>query len=125
MKTVIKLFQPRFAPLVEAGTKRQTIRKAPKRERDMPMVGDAISCREWSGKPYTSKQRVLCEGIITEVEPVVVEEDYLTLNTNSEPCESFAIADGFAGWQDMIEWFKQTHALPFTGIMIKWDLTEP
>jgi hypothetical protein len=120
MRTVVKLFQPRFAPMVEAGTKRQTVRMRPKRERDMPEVGDKFSGREWIGKPYVSKQRVLCDGTVTEVEPILIEEDYITVNTNSEPCESFAIADGFTDFHDMIEWFKSTHSLPFEGILIKW-----
>jgi hypothetical protein len=120
MRTVVKLFQPRFAPMVEAGTKRQTVRMRPKRERDMPEPGDKFSGREWTGKPYVSKQRVLREGIITEVEPITIEEDYITVNTNSEPCESFAKADGFTDFHDMIEWFKSTHSLPFEGILIKW-----
>lgn len=64
---IIKLFQPRFAPMVKDGTKLNTIRPLPKRERDMPQVGWDISLREWSGKPYRSKQRVLKESVIEGV----------------------------------------------------------
>jgi hypothetical protein len=118
MKQIVKMFQPRFAALVKAGKKTQTVRKVPKTR--MPEVGDELCAAEWSGKPYRSKQRVLMHGIITEVEPITIEEDYITVNTNSEPCESFAKADGFTDFHDMIEWFKSTHSLPFEGILIKW-----
>lgn len=123
MKTVVKMFQPRFAPLVKSAIKRQTVRRLPKRERDMPEVGDRISAREWMGDPYRSKQRPLIEGVITEVEPISIEYDYITVNTNSEPCESFAIADGFENFQEMVEWFRTNHKLPFDGILIKWEPT--
>ena len=57
----VRTFKPQFAPLVKAGTKRQTIRPMPKRERDIPKEGDLESWREWTGKPYRSKQRELCQ----------------------------------------------------------------
>ena len=125
MKTVVKMFQPRFAPLVKSAIKRQTVRRIPKRKRDMPEVGDRFSGREWIGKPYVTKQRPLIEGTITDVQPITIEADYITVNTNSEPCESFAIADGFESFQDMINWFAVNHRLPFEGILIKWDPIMP
>jgi hypothetical protein len=50
----VLMFQPRFAPLVEAGTKTQTIR--PVRRRPI-VVGDELSLRAWTGLPYRSPQQ--------------------------------------------------------------------
>ena len=41
----VRMFKPQFAPLVKAGTKRQTIRPVPKR---LPQPGDLESWREWT-----------------------------------------------------------------------------
>lgn len=35
--------------------------------------------------------------------------------------DKFAIADGFDNWLHMMEWFANTHGLPFTGDLIEWD----
>ena len=41
----VRMFKPQFAPLVKAGTKRQTIRPVPKR---LPQPGYLESWREWT-----------------------------------------------------------------------------
>lgn len=121
MKTFIRLFQPRFAPLVESGQKTQTVRKTPKR---MPKVGDLISLRTWTGKPYRSKQRVLRESTIIRVAQVFI--GLKTVNVGGKGLDlidiiDFAKRDGFDGIHDMLEWFKNNHDLPFTGILIQWE----
>lgn len=117
----VRMFKPQFAPLVEAGTKLQTVRPTPKR---VPQAGDRISLRAWTGKPYRSKQRVLRESIIEKVEPIrittagiYVSERPLGLDTE----QRFARADGFRSWVEMREWFENTHGLPFEGIIIYWS----
>lgn len=121
IKKFIRLFQPRFADLVETGKKKQTIRAAPKR---MPIAGDHISLRTWTGKPYRSKQRILRESEITQVSTVVIlPEGYSTQAgtfTSLAFRNHFARKDGFKNWDDMTNWFQQTHNLPFTGILIQW-----
>lgn len=112
---IVRLFQPRFASLVESGVKLQTLRKTPKR---MPKVGSKISLRVWTGNPYRSKQRVLKESIITRVEPF--DLDAMRLDEPAKR-DAFARADGFADWADMLAWFVQTHGLPFRGILIAWQ----
>ena len=126
------MFQPRFAQLVESGEKCQTIRKTPKR---MPEAGDLISLREWTGKPYRSKQRILRESVITKVHVIFFTEHYFGWSFNggnlraiaaggpntSLRVENFAQADGFASWSEMCAWFKETHSLPFEGILIEWE----
>ncbi len=115
------MFKPRFASLVEARIKRQTVRPTPKR---MPKAGDSQSNREWTGKPYRSKQRVLCEAIVISCEQVTV--DYVSLILPTGPIterpqlDAFAKADGFQDWSDLVAWFAQEHGLPFSGILIKW-----
>jgi hypothetical protein len=120
------MFKPRFAPLVEAGTKPHTVRPTPKR---MPKVGDKISLRMWMGRPYGSKQRVLRESVVTKVEPIRLidtgRELIVTMAGRAlepEEINAFAQADGFAGGLEMFDWFEATHGLPFEGIVIHWEV---
>jgi hypothetical protein len=122
-RSFVRMFMPQFAPLVESGVKPHTVRKTPKR---MPQPGDLISLRTWTGKPYRSKQRVLRESVITKVEPVT----FLRLHRvafgdgilNCEDELAFAKADGFESPAAMFKWFEDTHGLPFSGIVIHWDV---
>ena len=118
------MFQPQFAPLVEAGTKRQTIRPTPKR---MPQVGECESWREWTGKPYRSKQRELAKVIITDVMLISLSKKRCgcfgvrcpSRLWKSTTLEEFALADGFNSVEQMRQWFIENHGLPFRGILIK------
>jgi hypothetical protein len=112
------MFKPQFAPLVESGAKCQTVRPTPKR---MPKPGDRISLRTWTGKPYRSKQRALREAFIAEVSPCAIYESAVYVNGSPEPRHDFAVADGFADYGELAEWFKTTHELPFEGVVIKWN----
>ena len=125
MSKFVRMFKPQFAPMVRAGTKLQTVRPMPKR---MPKVGDHQSNREWTGKPYRSPQRVLCESMITDVQTIQITETTLTTNGNrwspagvSLGMETFAEQDGFENWASLAAWFKTTHGLPFDGIVIHWE----
>lgn len=128
----VRMFKPQFAPLVEAGTKCQTVRPKPKR---MPKPGDRISLRVWTGNPYRSKQRVLRESEITAVETISLcdtgRELLVYVNGHElhpEQINDFAKADGFKGGIEMFNWFEATHGLPFDGVVIKWHndaLCEP
>lgn len=116
----VRMFKPQFAPLVEAGAKRQTIRPVPKRPQDMPQPGDLESWREWTGLPYRSKQRELAQVRIEFVIPVVIGDTIVRpdLQCNLKPA-LVARSDGFKNWSEMKAWIKATHGLPFTGILIK------
>ena len=129
----VRMFKPQFAPLVKSGAKRQTIRPTPKR---MPKVGDMESWREWTSKPYRSPQVELAQVEITNVETITIDEtaDSFYLNLphrplrgafmNSSEWKAFAKADGFECILELIQWFKKTHDLPFSGIVIQAkDLT--
>ena len=117
----VRMFQPRFAPLVESGAKRQTVRKTPVR---IPHAGDMLSLREWTGKPYRSKHRELlrapcrmCVGIELDIDRVsIIGMPMLT----PEMREEFARKDGFEDWNDLLFWFALNHGFPFDGILIRW-----
>jgi len=122
---IVRTFKPRFAPLVEQGEKNQTVRPKPKRKQDMPRVGQVISLRTWTGRPYFSKQRILRESVITEVVPIRIAKNGVSINRKrltTEQVIEFARRDGFGdvGWLNMVEWFSETHGLPFSGILIRW-----
>jgi hypothetical protein len=114
---IVRLFMPQFAPLVESGEKRQTVRPTPVQ---MPRVGDTISLRTWTGKPYRSKQRVLRESVITRVGRIWINWNGLVLIDGSPASDSFAVDDGFSSWPEMLQWFQREHGLPFFGIVIYW-----
>jgi len=123
------MFQPRFAPLVKSGAKRQTIRPVPKR---MPQIGDRESWREWTGRPYWSLQQELAKVQIIAVETIEIHgdiwgthhfavkgatalrQDWWGING----WDGFAKADGFGSLRELFDWFKAEHGLPFFGIVI-------
>jgi hypothetical protein len=117
----VRLFQPRFAHQVETRVKRQTIRPIPAR---IPLPGDLISCRAWTGKPYRSPQRILLVSPIQYVVGVKIGvEGVWCADIRVENLDAFAKADGFEGWVDMRSWFIQNHDLVgsyFRGILIRW-----
>ena len=118
--TFVRMFQPRFARLVEIGKKRQTVRKTPKR---MPKKGDTVSLREWTGKPYRSKQRKLMEATLINVHTVEIGDYEMTIDgkwMSAEKRDRFARADGFDDWKELQCWFEETHGLPFNGICLFW-----
>ncbi len=94
----------------------------------MPKAGDRISLREWTGKPYRSKQRVLREAIISEVQSIWFNGVTILLDDPKGENgllpraveEAFARADGFENLKAMSDWFEANHGLPFEGIVIKW-----
>ncbi|MDE2020944.1 MAG: ASCH domain-containing protein [Patescibacteria group bacterium] len=122
------MFKPEFAPLVESGAKRQTIRPLPKR---LPRPGDRESWREWLGKPYRSPQRELARVKIVSVERIKMEQSSheFLISLLDRPLRGallpiddwndFAKADGFKSMFEMVLWFEREHGLPFTGIIIK------
>lgn len=113
------LFQKRFAPLVASGQKTQTIRKTA-----WCRPGDMLSLREWTGKPYRSKQRVLSEVVCKEIHRIDITGQAMFLDGFGlclERKDKLATADGFVSWTDMREWFDTNHGLPFEGYLITWE----
>lgn len=110
-----------MARLVLTGQKKQTVRPKPKR---IPVNGDILDARMWTGKPYRSKQKFLCDAIIRETALVEIVAEGIWLSERKLNCNEiwkFAKDDGFNTPQDMIDWFNYQYGLPFEGMVIYWD----
>lgn len=119
-KAFVRMFKPRFAALVERGEKRQTVRPTPKR---MPKPGDRMSLRCWTGLPYRSKQRVLCEATITATKRCEITAQGSVFLDGGRAPKGFAKADGFRSHAEMVSWFANEHGLPFAGVAFFWQNT--
>jgi hypothetical protein len=115
------MFQPQFEPLIVSGRKYHTIRPP----RKIPLrVGQPLSLRVWTGKPYRSPQRRFHETDVKKIAAIVIDEagtikmDGVPL-TNAEAA-SLAWHDGFENQEALRTWFFATHGLPFTGEIIYW-----
>ncbi len=133
-------FQKRFAPLVESGEKRQTIRKYRKDGRD-PTPGCKLylftgmrtkACRPLIvHRTVESLRRMAAQfgvfGNAVEckaVSPIEIEGGGGPLvgavRGGFCSCDRFARIDGFSNFREMINWFEKTHGLPFEGLLIRW-----
>ncbi|OWU77625.1 ASCH domain-containing protein [Marinibacterium profundimaris] len=110
-------FQAQFAPDVESGRKRQTIRRDGKRRHARP--GEAVQL--YTGM-RTKGCRQLGTGICTTSTYCAIREDGITLGNHPKVnIAEFARADGFRDFDHMKQWFRETHGLPFTGRLIAWE----
>ena len=117
----VRMFRPEFHDKVESGQKRQTIRPIPKR---MPKVGDFEAWRGWTGNPYRSRQFNLAFVQLTYVGLIGLQDEMaMSLELDSDvtcyDTDALAKADGFSSWEEMRDWFKSQHGLPFNGILIR------
>jgi hypothetical protein len=123
-KFFVRMFKPRFAALVEAGTKTQTVRPTPAR---MPKAGDKLSLRMWTGKPYRSKQREIRAATVLYVAKIKLDcfdMWFDGVRASEAKQDAFAIADGFSDCSEMLDWFENEHGLPFEGVVIVWQNTK-
>jgi len=111
-------FLKKFAPLVESGIKRQTIRAQRKR----PIrTGDKLYL--YTGQ-RTSSCRKLAETIVQSAEHIVIDTNSVVVG--SDPLSTreifeLAQADGFKSKDDFMQYFKHSNqGLPFIGQLIKW-----
>ena len=117
------MFKPQFAELVRTGAKLQTVR--PVRKHPVK-VGDALTMRAWVGRPYWSKQRHLRFDTCRKTYGIDIDAHGLlwlnggTVLLSAESHERFARTDGFKNHAEMTAWFKETHGLPFKGVVISW-----
>lgn len=110
------MFQSRFASKIIDGSKVHTIRGERKRG---IKSGDILSLREWTGKPYRSKQRILNQVICVGVSIITIPSP-MSCTINLKFWEPLARNDGFDSFSEMLKWFHETHGLPFTGTLIEW-----
>lgn len=113
-------FYRRFAPLVEARIKRQTIR-ADKHSRYA--VGTTLQL--YTGlRTKAVRKLVAIDPVVVENVYIAVRPDYLTLGGPGYPkmdIDEFAQLDGFADYRDMVAWFQETYEQhSFVGRCIRW-----
>lgn len=112
-------FKKRFAPLVEAGTKRQTIR-AKRKDGKNPHPGERLYL--YTGL-RTKACRKLGEGICKSVEEITIESHEINVAgawLPHAPVEELAIRDGFDSFEQILAFFEKEHGLPFWGLLIEW-----
>lgn len=123
-------FQKQFAPLVESGQKRQTIRAIGKRRHARP--GESLQL-------YTGQRTKACRKLISpDPECVSVQAVYMfkiierrrdshayQLYLDGElvfwdEVQTIASADGFENSTEFFNFFEDAHGMPFRGFLIKW-----
>lgn len=121
MRKFVMMIKPQFAELVESGMMLQTVLPTPKR---IPVLGEIISLRTWTGRPNRSKQRVLRDAVVACVQFITITEKQIWFGICvSSNKNAFAKASGFGDWKAMREWFRENHGMPFEGIVIHWRNT--
>lgn len=119
-------FKDRFEAPALAGIKRHTIRGHRKDGRPRAVVGERISLRVWTGRPYASKQREFAQATVLHVIPVrVTKAGVWRPDLRCDLKRSYvARRDGFANWREMRAFFEVNGGLPFEGVLVVWkDLT--
>jgi hypothetical protein len=113
-------FKKRFAPAVESGDKRQTMREV--RKRNTPKAGDTLYLY---AHLRTKAARKLGEPTCTAVKPITVTLDTIRLDgryLGLDERNAFARADGFGSFGEMIEWMALDvgRQFPWHGIVVFW-----
>ena len=113
-------FKARFAPLVAAGVKRQTIRP---KVRAKP--GDELQL-------YTALRTKACckllepDPVCLSVDRCIVGPDCVTIGDvelRGGEADAFAMRDGFENYRELADWFCATHgAQLFIGYLHVWAL---
>lgn len=120
-------FKKQFVPSIENGTKRQTVRA--KRKKPIK-VGDTLYL--YTGL-RTKQTKRIANAICTELWEIRINNASIVLCQESETerfmelltgkqLDDMAILDGFKDWQDMKQFWVDTHGLPFTGNLIKFKI---
>jgi hypothetical protein len=125
-------FKAQFAPLVESGQKRQTIRRAGRSK--PPTVGEELQL--YTGQ-RTKQCRLLGTGICIHVQPCVIKPEAKKVlfsgeyswdwrEAQSNEIYYLAHADGFVSTKDFFNFFAESnreHGVDkFVGNIIKWEL---
>ena len=116
-----------FKDKILSGAKRQTIRTI----RKNPIKEGETLYMWW--KQRSPEREKLGETNCIKISHVeihndcyLIDQDVPTKGCGQVICDStkmheLAIADGFDNWQQLIEFFENTHSLPFEGVLIEWD----
>lgn len=119
----VLLFEKRFWEAVVTGAKVHSIRRTRKR----PIYpGDDLSLRAWAGKPYRSRQRVLCDETCLFVRECWIDAQGIVIDghrfSELEELDAFAVSDGFDNWNQMRFYRDFCYKLPFSGDLIQWGI---
>ena len=112
-------FKTQFAPLVESGKKKQTIRQV----RKHPIkVGDTLYL--YTGM-RTKQCRKLREVICTKISEITILASTLDAYMNGKYLRysgfnALARKDGFYGATYFHAFFRKQYGLPFEGVLIEW-----
>lgn len=117
-------FKRQFAPDVESGKKRQTIRKTRKDKR-RPKPGDTAKCFTGLRTVNSLLLRVArveaCMAVRMHIDDGVIIIDGRKLEI-AEAGE-FARADGFLCLSEMLRWFKEQYGPgDFEGFCVRWSV---
>jgi uncharacterized protein YqfB (UPF0267 family) len=127
-------FQKQFAELVKSGKKTITIRKV----RKSRPIAEYDALYLYTGM-RTNNCTKLAEAVALFVVPITITEqpDDFRLEQLAEKKINFlfhghrigetvpefiARRDGFESYHDMVNYFKSTYGVPFTGVLIGWKL---
>lgn len=116
-------FQGRFADLVAAGEKRQTIRS-----KGRAKIGDRLQL-------FTGQRTPDCRKLV-DPDPIVERVTYCALRRSGitlgsvegfpRDQDEFARADGFKDYADMLDWFEETYGPgEFVGVLTRWSSPRP
>ena len=112
-----------FKEKVKSGVKSQLIAK--KSCKNPIKVGDKLDLY-W--KPQSPECEKLGEATCTRIDLIEITKNRLVLPYISggmfNVLNAFAISDGFDDWNQLIEFFEETHGLPFKGVLIEWELLD-
>lgn len=115
-------FKPDFVPAIEAGIKKQTIRKTARCKR-----GDVM---QLFTEQRTKKCRKIGEAVCKAVfEVTIMKEQLYIQNSNKtkevmaapEFLESFARMTGFISYKKQAEFYERFYTLPFNGVVHMWE----
>lgn len=114
------LFQNRFEQPILDGVKDCTIRAHRKDGRPLVRAGETISLRVWTGLPYRSKQREFAQRTVKFKFPVRVHIHGIVRLDTGDKLTHIRLSKylGFSGWREAKDWYKDTHGLPFDGVLI-------
>ena len=113
-------FKKQFAPLVESGVKRQSIR-ADRKDGRNPHAGETLYLYTGQRTKYCRKLR---EETCLSVENIAIEPGYRIAvgvrELSVREVNQMTKADGFATFLEFFDFFRAVHGLPFYGKLIKW-----
>ena len=122
MSTFLFNFKKEFAPRVESGEKRQTIRRNRKDGR-RPKPGDTAKC--YTGLRIRGARRLRTETVVECMSVrMYIDERVIVIDgakLDRDRAIDFAAADGFNCVDDMMRWFFDQYGTnDFEGFFTRW-----